>query len=480
MEQPPFEMPSAVTPDQVLTDIVDYVMTYKIEDRQAIDMARLCLADTLACAFDALDFEGCTRLLGPIVEGITVRNGSRVPGTQYELDPAAAAFSFGCMIRWLDLNDTFTGATGGHPSDNVAGVLMLADHLSRQRLAAGGEPLRMSEVLHFLIKAYEIQGCLAIENDFFAYGIDHDILVRIASAAVLTRMLGGTRDQVLSAVSNAWVGSSLVLYRHASSTGSRKNWACGNASHDAVRLALMAIKGEMGYPFVLTAKKFGFNDARIGGAALKFQRAYGDYVVQNSMFKFVPAGMHGQSAAECAFQLHPLVRDRLDAVVRVEIETHRDTIRIMHKTGQLHNAADRDHCAEYVVALGLIHGRIAPTDFEDEFAADPRIDRLRAAMVMSENARYTADYDDPSKRSNTSSVRVSFKDGTSTTRAEIEYPLGHKRRRAEATPALREKRAASLGRRFSSERRQRIAALCDDASAFECTPVNDFVDLLIP
>jgi 2-methylcitrate dehydratase len=467
-------------PDRVLSDIVDYVLTYQVEDRQAIDVARLCLADTLACAFDALDFEDCVRLLGPLVEGTTVRNGSRVPGTRHELDPAAAAFSFGCMIRWLDLNDTFTGATGGHPSDNLAGILMLADHLSRRRLAAGGDPLTMSEVLHLLIKAYEIQGCLAIENDFFAHGIDHDILVRIASAAVLTRMLGGTRDQILSAVSNAWIGSSLVLYRHASSTGSRKNWACGNASHDAVRLALMAIKGEMGYPFVLTAKKFGFNDARYRGAALKFQRPYGEYVVQNSMFKFIPAGMHGQSGAECAFQLHPLVRDRLDAVARVEIETHRDTMRIMHKTGPLHNAPDRDHCAEYVVALGLIHGRIAPTDFEDDFAADPRIDRLRSTRVMTENARYTADYDDPSKRSNTSSVRVWFDDGTSTTRAEIEYPLGHKRRRGEAMPALREKVAASLGRRFPRERQQRIVTLCDDAAAFDRTPVNEFVDLLIP
>lgn len=469
-----------VTPDRVLADIVEYVLTYEGAARPAIDTARLCVFDTLACGFDALDFAECTRLLGPVVDGTVVPNASRVPGTNIELDPATAAFNFGSMIRWLDLNDTFTGATGGHPSDNLAGILMLADHLSRRRVATGADPLPMSEVLHALIKAYEIQGCLAIETDFFAYGIDHDILVRVASAAVLTRMLGGSPAQILSAVSNAWIASSLVLYRHSSSTGSRKNWACANASHDAVRLALLALKGEMGYPFALTAQKFGFYDARLKGATLRFQRPYGDYVVQHSMFKFVPAGMHGQTPAECAFRLHPLVRERLDAITQIEIETHRDAIRIMHKSGPLRNAADRDHCLEYVVALGLIHGKIAAADFGDDFAADPCIDRLRAVMVTTENARYTTDYDDPAKRSNTASVRVRLADGSSTPAVEIEYPLGHKRRRDEAFPTLRAKLATSLSRRFSPARQQRILALCDDGAAFERMPVHAFVDLLVP
>ena len=471
---------TANTPDRVLSDIVEYVASDPIASRPALDMARLCVGDTLACALDALDFTECTRLLGPLVEGTVVPNAARVPGTTYALDPGTAAFSFGCMIRWLDLNDTFTGATGGHPSDNLAGILMLADHLSRRRAAAGERALPMGDVLQALVKAYEIQGCLAIENDFFGQGMDHDILVRVASAGVAARMLGGTRDQILSAVSNAWIGSSLVLYRHSSSTGSRKNWACAHASHEAVRLARMAIKGEMGYPFVMTAKSFGLNDARLEGSPLRFQRPYGDYVVQNSMFKFVPAGMHGQTPAECAFRLHPLVCDRLSAIARVEVQTHRDAMRIMHKGGPLRNPADRDHCLEYVVALGLIHGRITATDFSDAFAADPRIDRLRASIVTTENTAFTADYDDPEKRSNTASVKVHFTDGSSTPTIEVQYPLGHKRRRAEAAPALRAKLRGSLARRFSDERAQRIVALLDDAAAFERTPVHAFVDLLTP
>ena len=469
-----------VAPDRELADIVDYVMTYQVGSGDAMNMARLCVADTLACAFDALDFEECTRLLGPLVDGTVVPNGARVPGTRHVLDPAAAAFSFGSMIRWLDLNDTFAAATGGHPSDNLAGILMLGDHLSRQRIANGGTPVLMGEVLESLIKAYEIQGCLQIENDFFKHGIDHDILVRVASAAVLTRMLGGTRDQILSAVSNAWISASLVLYRHSSSTGSRKNWACGNASHDAVRLALMAMKGEMGYPLVMSAGTFGFNAARLQGAPLKFQRPYGEYVVQNSMFKFVPAGMHAQTAAECAFRLHPLVKDRLDMIERVEFEAHRDAIRIMHKTGPLRNAADRDHCAEYVVTVGLIKGKIAPTDFEDEAAADDRIDKLRAKVAMTENTGFTRDYDDPAQRANTARVKVWFKDGKSTPAEEIAFPQGHKRRRDQAAPALQSKLRASLGRRFSPERSERVMALCNNGGVFDATPVDQFVDLLLP
>ena len=465
-------------PDQALVDIADYVLDFKASP-QAHDAARLCLTDTLACALDALDFPECTKLLGPVVTGTVVPHGARVPGTNYELDPATATFSLGCMIRWLDFNDTFTAAQGSHPSDNLAGVLMVADHLSRQRVAAGREPLLISDVLEGLIKAYEIQGCIAIENDFQAVGIDHPILTRVASAAVLTEMLGGTREQVINAVSNAWVDCSLAAVRHAPNTGWRKSWAAADASFSAVRLALMAVKGEMGYPTVLTAKRYGFYDARRGGKPFGFQRPYTDYVLQHSMFKFVCAGMHGQSAAECAIRLHPFVKDRIGDIERIEMHSQRALMGIMDKSGPLHNPADRDHCAQYIVAVGLMHGRINPRDFEDEFAADPRIDALRAKTTVTEDPRYSKDFYDPDKRSSANAVQVWFKDGSSTPKMEIEYPIGHPRRRAEVAPVLRAKLEASLERRFPPQQRQRILALCGDAPALDRTPVNKFVDAFV-
>ena len=465
-------------PDQVLVDIADYVLNFKVS-QPAIDAARLCMTDTLACALDALDFPECTKLVGPVVVGTSVPHGSRVPGTRYELDPVTATFSLGCMIRWLDLNDTFTAAQGSHPSDNLAGILMLADHLSRQRVAAGRAPLPISDVLEGLIKAYEIQGCLAIENDFQEVGIDHPILTRVASAAVLTRMLGGTREHVINAVSNAWVDSSLAVVRHAPNTGWRKSWAAADASMQAARLALMAVKGEMGYPSVLTAKRYGFYDARRGGRPFKFQRPYGDYVLQHSMFKFVAAGMHGQSAAECAFRLHPLVKDRLANIERIEMHSQRALMGIMDKTGPLYNPADRDHCAQYIVAVGLIHGRLNPQDFEDDFAADPRIDALRDKTVVTEDARYSKDFYDPQKRSSANAVQVRFNDGSSTPKVEIEYPVGHPRRRSEVMPVLKAKLEASLGRRFPASQRDRILALCNSGNALDRTPVNQFLDLFV-
>jgi 2-methylcitrate dehydratase len=383
------------------------------------------------------------------------------------------------MIRWSDLNDAFTAATGGHPSDNLAGILMLADHLSRSRVAKGGAPLRMREVLDDLVKAYEIQGCIAIENDLFHLGSDHNVLVQVATTAVLTRMLGGTRDQIVNAVSNAWIDCSLVAYRYAPNAGSRKSWACADASARAVRLAMMAVKGEMGYPSVLTAKTYGFYDARFGGQAFRFQRAYGDYVIQHSMFKFVEAGMHSQSAVECALRLHPLVEGRLDDIERIELRGHRALIDIMHKTGPLYNAADRDHCVQYVTAIGLVHGKFGPQYLDDEHASDPRIDRLRDRMTMTEEPRYTTDFYDPDKRSSANAVQVWFKDGSSTPKAEVDYPLGHVRRRAEALPALQAKLVASLAHRFPPDQCARIQDLCADGTRFDATPVNTFIDLLV-
>lgn len=466
-------------PDQVLIDIADYVLDYKIRSTQAFDIARLCLTDTLACGLDALNYPECTKLLGPMVPGTQVPQGSRVPGTSFELDPATAAFNIGCVVRWLDFNDTFTAAQGSHPSDNLAGILAVADHLSRKRVARGNKPLPMRDVLEALIKAYEIQGCIAIENDFQEPGVDHPLLTRVASTAVLTRMLGGTRDEIINAVSNAWMDGSLHVYRQAPNTGWRKSWAAADASFNAVRLAMMALKGEMGYPSVLTAEHYGFYDARYSGKSFKFQRPYSDYIIQHSMFKFVAAGMHSQSAVECALRLHPLVKDRLDDIDHIVIHSQRSLIGVMDKTGPLYNPADRDHCAQYVVAVGLIFGRLTPEDFEDEAASDPRIDALREKMKVVEDRRYSKDFEDPAKRSSANAIQVWFKDGSRTPKVEIEYPLGHPRRRSEAVPVLRAKFEASLARRFPPKQRAMILRLCDDARALDRTPVNEFLDLLV-
>ncbi len=465
-ERPPF--------DRELTDIADYVMDFTV-GRAAIDAARLCLIDTMACAFDALDFPDCVKLIGPVVPGTVVPNGSRVPGTRFELDPVSATFGFGAMIRWLDMNDTFTAAQGSHPSDNLAGILMLADHLTR----SGAKKLTIADVLEALVKAYEIQGCIAIENDFKEIAIDHPLLTGVASSAVLTRMLGGTREQVLNAVSNAWVESPLCAIRHSPNTGWRKSWAAANAMQQALRLALMAVKGEMGYPSILTAPKYGFYAAHTGGKPFKFQRPYGDYVLPHSMFKFVAAGMHSQSSVECAFKLHPLVKDRIAGIARIEINTQRALMGIMNKSGPLHNPADRDHCVQYIVALGLIHGKLDPQDFEDSFAADPRIDALRNITVVTEDARYSRDFYDPEKRSSSNAVQVFFKDGTSTPKIEVEYPAGHPRRRSEFMPVLKAKFEASLKRRFAAAQCARIEALCADAAALDATPADQFVDAFV-
>ena len=464
-------------PDQVLVDIADYVLDYAIDSERAYENARLCLTDSIACALYALDIPECTRLLGPLVPGTVVPNGARVPGTRFQLDPSTAAFNFGAMIRWSDLNDAFTAASWSHASDNLAGVLMTADYLSRQQAAAGRQPLRMRDVLEALVKAYEIQGCLSLENDCFGNAIDHNVLIRVASTAVLTRMLGGAREQIVDAVSNAWIDTSLVAYRFAPNTGARKNWACADASAQAVRLALMAIRGEKGYPSILTAKKYGFYDARFGGKPFGMTQPYADYVIQNSMFKFVTAGMHSQSAVECAFRLHPLVKDRINDIERIEIHGHGPLIKVMGKTGPLYNPDDRDHCVQYVVAVGLLCGRLGPPELENDFAADPRIDALRAKTVLIEDPRYTRDFYDPAKRSSANAVQAWFKDGTSTPKADEEYPLGHQRRRSEAIPLLRAKFAACVKRRFPPHQCEQILQSCADSSTLDAMPVHRFTDM---
>jgi 2-methylcitrate dehydratase len=462
--------------DQELVDIARYAAQYQVDSREAYDTARHCLLDTLACGLLALQFPACTRHLGPVVPGTVVPKGARVPGTAFVLDPVTAAFNIGAMIRWLDFNDTWLAAEWGHPSDNLGGILAVADWLSRN-----GRPLVIRDVLTAMIKAHEIQGVLALENSFNRVGLDHVLLVKVASTAVVTRLLGGTEDQIVAALSQAWVdGQSLRTYRHAPNTSSRKSWAAGDATSRAVRLALMVLNGEPGLPSVLTAPKWGFDDVLFKGNRLKFQRPYGSYVMENVLFKIsFPAEFHAQTAVECALQLHPLVGDRLDRIDRIELHTQEPAIRIISKTGPLHNPADRDHCLQYMVAVPLIHGQLAATHYEDEFARDPRLDALRVKMTVRENPQFTRDYYDPAKRAIGNAVQVFFTDGTATALVIVEYPIGHRRRRAEGLPLLQQKFRDALATRFPSERVEPIINLCQESAQFDETPVSEFVDRLV-
>ena len=407
-------------------------------------------------------------------------NGARVPGTSFELDPVNAAFSLGTMIRWLDANDSFTAGDGSHPSDNLGGILATADYVSQRRVAERKSPLLMRDVLTATIKAYEIVGMFVLENSFTAVGCDHAIMTRVATAAVAAQMLGGSRDEIVNALSNAWAdGLTVKCYRQAPNTGTRKNWAGGDESARGVRLALLAVRGDMGYPSVLTAKKFGFYEALFRGQPFRFQRAYGSYVVENVLFKFVAAGMHAQTAVECALELHPQVRDRLGEIESITLETQKALIGIMHKEGPLHNAADRDHCAQYVVSIALIFGRVSPTDFEDEFAADPRIDALRSRISVVENPRYTEDFHRPDKRSSANALRIRMKGSAQDLFAEAEFPLGHPRRRERALPMLEAKFKASIATRFAPKQQQRIIEAGRDQARFESMPVQEFLELFV-
>jgi len=465
----------------VLGDIADYVTKFKIASTEAYKTAHYCLLDTLGCGFEALSYPACTKLLGPIVPGTVVPNGAKVPGTPYQLDPVQAAFSLGAMIRWLDFNDTWLAAEWGHPSDNLGGILMTADWLSRNAVAAGRAPLTVQDVLTGMIKAHEIQGVIALQNSFNRVGLDHVVLVKVASTAVVASMLGLTRDEIINAVSLAWVdGQSLRTYRHSPNTGSRKSWAAGDATSRAVRLALIARTGEMGYPSVLTAKTWGFYDVLFKGAPFKFDRSYGSYVMENVLFKIsFPAEFHAQTAVECAMQLHPLVRDRLADIRRITIRTHESAIRIIDKQGPLANPADRDHCIQYMVAVPMIHGRLTAADYEDSIAADPRIDALREKMVCVEDHQFSRDYLDPQRRSIANAITVEFNDGTRTQEVVVEYPIGHRRRREEGIPVLIEKFRTNIARRFAGRQQQAILDVALDAQRLAATPVHEFVDLMV-
>ncbi|HYC70289.1 MAG TPA: bifunctional 2-methylcitrate dehydratase/aconitate hydratase [Opitutaceae bacterium] len=481
-------------PDTLLVDLADYALNARIASDEAYDTARWCLADTLACGILALAYPACVKLLGPVVPGASLPHGARVPGTAHALDPVQAAFNIGAAVRWLDFNDTWLAAEWGHPSDNLGAILAVADWLSRSQaagapvaafgtpLVARSAPLTVRDVLTAMIKAHEIQGVLALENSFNRVGLDHVLLVRVASTAVAATLVGGSREQVVNALSHAWVdGSALRTYRHAPNTGSRKSWAAGDATSRAVRLALIAMTGEMGYPSVLTAKGWGFQDVSFKGQPVKLARPLGSYVMEHVLFKIsFPAEFHAQTAVECAMQLHAQVKDRLGAIERIELTTHESAIRIIDKTGPLHNPADRDHCLQYMTAVGLIFGGLTADHYEDVVAADPRIDALRAKMRVVEDKQYSKDYLDPEKRSIANALQVFFQDGSKTDRIEVHFPIGHRRRRAEGIPVLKRKAEAAFAQHYGAGKAKQLMDLFANRPALEAMPVHQFVAAFVP
>ncbi|WP_455198324.1 bifunctional 2-methylcitrate dehydratase/aconitate hydratase [Kaarinaea lacus] len=468
-------------PDQELVDIAKYVCHYDDYSDESLDTARNCLMDSLGCALLALQFPEATKHLGPIVPGTIVPHGARVPGTQYQLDPVKAAWDIGALVRWLDFNDTWLAAEWGHPSDNLGAILGLGDFISRSNISQGKVPLNMGDILRLMVKAHEVQGVLALENSFNKVGLDHVVLVKVASAAVAAIMLELEEEQVIEVLSQAWVdGQSLRTYRHAPNTGSRKSWAAGDASSRAVRLAMMVAKGEMGLPSVLSAPVWGFYDVLFKGNKFQFQRPYGCYVMEQILFKIsFPAEFHSQTAVECAFALHDEVKDRIDEIDRIELTTQDSAIRIISKEGPLHNPADRDHCLQYIVAVSLLHGELTAEHYENEFAEDPRIDVLREKMLVQEDSRYSTEYHDPDKRSIANAIQVFFTDGTHTEKVEVEYPIGHRRRRAEGIPVLEKKFHDALLTRFPRRQAQSIYDLCLNAEKLSKTAVNEFMDMLV-
>jgi 2-methylcitrate dehydratase len=470
--------------DKEIVDIVDYVFDYEVTSDLAYETAWSCLMDTLGCGLESLEYEACTKLLGPLVPELQVKDGVRVPGTAYRLDPVQGAFNIGALIRWLDFNDTWLAAEWGHPSDNLSAILSVADWISQHPQYGTGKKLTMRDVMTAMIKAHEIQGCIALENSFNKVGLDHVILVKIASTAVVSQMLGLTREQALNAVSLAWIdGHSLRTYRHYPNAGSRKSWAAGDATSRAVRLALMAKLGEMGYPSALTAKTWGFYDTLFRGNHFKFQRPYGSYVMENVLFKIsYPAEFHSQTAVEAAFTLHKQMvaaGKTSDDIAKISIRTHEACIRIIDKKGPLNNPADRDHCIQYMVAVPLIFGRLTARDYEDAIADDPRVDALRAKMHLREDESFTADYFDPAKRSIANAMTIEFNDGSVLGEEVVEYPVGHARRRAEGIPLLVEKFKINLNRIFDANQQKKILDLCLDRKALEATEVKDFMAMLV-
>ena len=475
-----FDINSRPDPDELIIQIADYVMDYEIQSDEAYETAKSCLIDTLGCGLLALSFPACTKLLGPIAEGTEVPYGVRVPGTSNLLDPVKGAFDIGCIIRWLDFNDTWLAAEWGHPSDNLGAILACSDFVSQKNIGEGKEPLKVLDILEMMIKAHEIQGILALENSFNRVGLDHVVLVKVASTAVATKILGGNKDDVINALTHAWLdGQSLRTYRHAPNAGSRKSWAAGDATSRAVRLAMITLSGEMGYPSVLTAKTWGFEDVLFKSDSLRIPQSFGSYVMENVLFKIsFPAEFHAQTAVEAAVKIYPEVKDRLDEIDKIEITTHESAIRIISKVGELNNPADRDHCLQYMVAIGLLKGNLVADDYEDDVAQDPRIDELRSKMVVTENKKYSEDYLDPKKRSIANKLKVLFNDGSSTEEIEVEYPIGHRRRRNEGIPVLENKFLSNLKTVFDEEKSEKIYKEFLDFDKLTSMSVVDFQKLL--
>jgi len=465
--------------DSVISEIANYVINFEIESDLALDTARNCLIDTIGCGLLALKFPACTKMLGPVVEGTSVPFGVRVPGTNFKLDPIKGAFDIGCAIRWLDYNDTWLAAEWGHPSDNLGAILSITDFISQQKISKGEDPLKMRTVLEAMIMTHEIQGVLALKNSFNKVGLDHVVLVKVASTALVTKLMGGTKDQIMDAVSQAWVdGQSLRTYRHAPNAGSRKSWAAGDATSRAIRLAMITLSGEMGYPGALSAPVWGFEDVLFDGKQISLPQKFGTYVMENVLFKIsFPAEFHAQTAVEAAVALHPEIIERLDDVKTVNITTHDSAIRIISKEGDLNNPADRDHCLQYMVAIGLLKGNLIAEDYEDDIASDPRIDTLRKKMVINEDKRYSDEYHEADKRSIANKIQIHFNDGSSTEEIEVEYPIGHKRRREEGIPVLEQKFKNNLEITYDSDKCEEIYQLCIDQEKLESTSVTDFQEL---
>ena len=468
--------------DQALQDIADYVIDFKVESQEALNTARNCLIDTIGCGLLALKYPNCTRHLGPLVPGTTVENGARVFGKSFELDPVKAAWDIGALVRWLDFNDTWLAEEWGHPSDNLGAIMALSDYISRVNIANHKSPLSIRDVLEYMIKAHEIQGILALENSFNKVGLDHVLLVRVASTAVATHMLGGTREQIIDALSQAWAdGSSLRAYRHAPNAGSRKSWAAGDATSRAVRLAMITMAGEMGMPSILSSPEWGFYDVSFKGREFSFSKSYGSYVMENILFKIsFPAEFHAQTAVECAVLLYPEIKEKLNEIERIEVTTHESALRIIDKTGALDNPADRDHCMQYMLAVAMIKGDLVAEFYEDSFhQQNSLIDKLRNKMILKEDKRYSKDYLADDKRSIANALQIFFKDGGQTDKVEVEYPIGHRNRRQEGIPLLERKFFNSLKSIYSKEHSNRIYSLCLDKEKTEQTPVNEFMDMFV-
>ena len=468
--------------DQALQDIADYVIDFKVESEEALNTARNCLIDTIGCGLLALKYPNCTKHLGPLVPGTTVENGARVFGKSFELDPVKAAWDIGALVRWLDFNDTWLAEEWGHPSDNLGAIMALSDYISRVNIANHKSPLSIRDVLEYMIKAHEIQGILALENSFNKVGLDHVLLVRVASTAVATHMLGGTREQIIDALSQAWAdGSSLRAYRHAPNAGSRKSWAAGDATSRAVRLAMITMAGEMGMPSVLSTPEWGFYDVSFKGREFSFSKSYGTYVMENILFKIsFPAEFHAQTAVECAVLLYPEIKEKLNEIERIEVTTHESALRIIDKTGALDNPADRDHCMQYMLAVAMIKGDLVAEFYEDSFhQQNSLIDKLRNKMILKEDKRYSKDYLADDKRSIANALQIFFKDGSQTDKVEVEYPIGHRNRRQEGIPLLERKFFNSLKSIYSKEHSNRIYSLCLDKEKIEQTPVNEFMDMFV-